>query len=254
MREVTPNIHPAAIPEWDAEDMLTGRLSGDTVFASEAEAEAMLKAINLGLPEAITQTELLGYAAHRATPLSLDIPADSAQYDFYLAEIPLSLLVPDEQRLVRLRLRLSLQAENSGGSPPVAYDLFPTDQVDDVAHSVGEVSLDVSKALTFLHGTSLAPLADAFGLKLETPLKWTSKHVRVRTTNRMSNPVEWYVKDEAIQNGFTGYLIVRVPRGQAITVRAEVSFELRKPGLLGRILKARYKSDVQSYPLQSDVS
>lgn len=244
MSDIMLRIRPAAVPEWEAEDMLAGRLGADTVSATGEQAEEMLKALDLKLPGAIDQTELRGYAAKRPTPLALDLPADNAQYDFYLAEVPLSLLVPEEQRLVRLRLKLSLQAGTAGDSPPVAYDLFPTDRVDDVPHSAGEVSLDVSKALTFLRAT---PLADALGFKLALPLKWTSHHVRVRTTNRMSNPVEWYVTDQAIQNGFTGYLIVRAPKGTAVTLEAEVAFELRKPGPLGRILKARYVSDSHRY-------
>ncbi len=254
MSDVMLQVRSAAVPEWDAEDLLAGRLGGNMVSATDEQAEAMLKEVRLGLPEAINQTELIGYASQHATPLALDIPADSAQYDFYLAEVPLSLLVPEEQRLVRLRLNLAMRARLGGETPPVAYDLFPTDQVEDVPHSIGEVSLDVSKALTFCLPTPLLPLADALGFKLAMPLKWTSRHVRVRTTNRMSNPVEWYVTDQAIQNGFTGYLIVRAPKGAAVTLQAEVAFELRKPGPLGRILKARFLSDSHHYTLHPVMS
>ena len=253
MSSVDVQLQPVRVPEWEAEDLLSGRLAADTVLADDEQAEAMLGRIRLSLPRDILQTELVGYAQQHRTALSLDIPADSARDNFYLIEVPINALIPEQQRLTRLRLRLdlrSLQTGDDDARPIVAYDLFPPDQSEEKVTSVGEINLDVSKALTFIYPVPLATaLADCLGLKLHVPLQWKSQYVRVRTTERLSNPVEWYVTDQAMANNFTACAIVRAPKSASVVVEATLACELRKPGPLGRLLKGRFCSDRHPYVL-----
>ena len=65
----------------------------------------------------------------------------------------------------------------------VAYDLYPRDDRVQASHDLGEFSLDVSKALSFV---APAPLADALGLKLKVPLRWNARRARVKTTKRIA--------------------------------------------------------------------
>jgi len=243
-RDIEVELFPAAIPEWEAEDIATGVLD-ETVLVEPDEARAMLAAIRLALPADIVATELVGYAAERKTPLEEALRPDTARFDFHLLELPLNILVPDPHHLVRLRLKLELK--DAGGVGPVScYDLFPTDSWEDRLFDVGNLSLDVSKALTFL---CPVPVADVLGLKLSVPLKWRSRFVSIRTTDRMSNPVEWYVTDRAIENGFAAYAIVRAPKRARVEVAAVLTCELRTRGLLGGLRKARYTSHPRTYRL-----
>jgi hypothetical protein len=249
-------LQPTTIPEWDAEDEMAGVLSGAALLkADELESKAMLDAMRLELPKVqyLEQVKLRRYAQQRRTPLKLTIEPDSAHYDFYLIELPLNILAP-KQRLCRLRVQLRLDAGMQSPEQPVAYDLFPNDQTDLKTIMTGAVNLDVSKALKYIltavgAGAPALP-ADAFGFKLALPFKWTSAYTRVQTSDRMSNPVEWYVTDQAIQNGFTGHVIIRAPKHAQVKVAATLACEVRKTGLLGRILKAQYISDAHIYPLK----
>ena len=257
METIRLELHPTSIPEWDAEDEIASVLDGTErlVKASDTECIEMLDSMRLELPrlEYLEQIKLLEYAQQRHPPLELTIPPDSEHYDFYLIGLPITILAP-QQRLCRLRMRLELRTSGQITEPPVAYDLFPNDQTDLKTIMTGEVKLDVSKALKYIlvaSGAGMAlPVAEAFGLKLTLPFKWTSAYARVQTSDRMSNPVEWYVTDDSIQNGFTGRVIIRTPKSSQVTVDASFTCEVRRAGLVGRILKAQYVSDSHSYKIK----
>jgi hypothetical protein len=255
--EVTPlELQITNIPEWDAEDEFTSEAAGEVLIrASDTKSEEMLNAIRLELPRVIEQVKLLQYARERQTHLNLTIPPDCKHCDFYLIELPLNILVPN-LRMVRLRLRLELKAIGQVPEPIVAYDLFPNDRVDVRTIMTGEASLDVSKALKYIlvatgAGAAAAPLTECFGLKLDLPFKWTSTYSTIQTSDRLSNPVEWYVTDSSIQNGFTGNVIIRAPKHAQVKVIATLSCEVRKAGLAGRILKAQYITVPRTYLLKN---
>jgi hypothetical protein len=241
------HLEPADIAEWEAEDIAAGVLA-PVALATENEARSLLEGIRLSLPSDIIHTELVGYAAERQTPLAEAIKADSLRFDFHLIELPLNVLVPHD-RLVRVRLRLDLGREDSDAEErlPVAYDLFPADTWDDKLFDLGTLSVDVTKAFNFV---CPVPIGDVLGLKLSVPLKWRSQYVRVRTSDRMSNPVEWYVTDQRIEHGFTAYVILRASKGSVVTLNAELACELRAKGPLGGLTKARYRSDKHTYRLR----
>lgn len=248
METTSLELHPTSIPEWDAEDEMTSVLARERlVKASDAESREMLERTRLDLPLAINWKELLQFAEHRQTPLALTIPPDSSRYSFYLIDLPLNIMVIN-QHLARLRLRLDLEAPGVNADQLAAYDLFPRDESDTKTILTGEISLDVSKSLEFL--TMKAPLTGGFGFKLALPFKWTTTHPRVQTSDRMSNPVEWYVTDESIENGFTSHVIIRAPRTATVTVDATLVCDVRRAGLLGRILKAHFETISRRYTLK----
>jgi len=255
--ETTPlQLRSTSIPEWEAEDEMAAVLAYETVEkASDTEAKEMLDAMRLELPRVIDQVKLLEYAQEHNMPLDQAIIPDSKHYDYYLIELPLNILVPN-QRLVRLRLLLELEASKQKTEDIVAYDIFPNDQTDVKEIITGEVNLDVSKALGFClaatgAGLASVPLTEAFGFKLAIPFKWTSQYARVQTTDRMSNPLEWYITDSSIQNGFTGYAIIRAPKKSRVRVNATIAGEVRRADLLGKVLKAQYMSDTCAYDLKN---
>lgn len=247
--QVVPDTHviefePAEVADWEAEDQLTGRLAALLDVADPDQAQAMLSEVRLEIPDVIDHTELTRFSAERGTPLAESLVSDVKDFDFNLVELPLTILVPEGTiQLVRLRLRLAIDA--GAGASAVAYDLFPRDDWSVVQHDVGNLSLDVAKALTFV----CPPLGEALGLKLNLPLRWKSTDVRIRTSDRLSNPVEWYVTDRSINQGFTAYLIARSPKGANVKLHATVLCQLRKPGLLGRLMKSSYRSAEESYDL-----
>lgn len=237
-------FEPAEVADWEAEDQLTGRLAALVDVADPAQAQAMLKEVRLEVPDVIDHTELTRLSAERGTPLAESLAPDVERFDYHLAEFPLTILVPEGTiQLVRLRVRLAIDA--GADASAVAYDLFPRDDWSVVSHDVGQLSVDVAKALTFV----CPPLGDALGLKLSVPVRWTSTSVRIRTSDRLSNPVEWYVTDRSINQGFTAYLIGRSPKGASVRLHATVLCQLRKPGLLGRLVKSSYRSAEQTYDL-----
>lgn len=231
-------LEPTSVPEWDAEDQVFGVLSNDQpVPVDEASARAILEQTNIELPRALDWTALLG--------------PDSASFDFYLIQVPLTLMLPDQQKLVRLRLELTLQAPGAKPEDVLAYDLFPTTRIDVKKIMSGEVSLDVSQALEFVllasgPGAVLAPGAKCLGLKLELPFQWNSSVVAIQSSARMSNPVRWSLTDSAIQNGFSAAAIIRVPKGTKFSVTANFLGEVRQFNVLG-FSKAQFSSLAHIY-------
>jgi hypothetical protein len=247
MEKLRLDLEPTSVPEWDAEDELAGVLADDMlVKADETQAREMLDKTLLELPAALDWVELITYAQQHKTPGGLEVPPDSGNYSFYSVQIPLTIILAGDHRLVRLRLQLELQAEQKKHEDIMAYDLFPTTQVDVNKLASGEASLDVSKALQFVLSLSgatapLAPLSECLGLKLSLPFQWTSTFVRLQSSGRMSNPVHWYVTDSAIQNGFAPNAILRAPKGATVTVSATLIGELRHAGPFGRFFKTQFQ-------------
>jgi hypothetical protein len=241
-------LKPETIKEWAAEDLMRGTLSKTLEDASAEQAESMLDEITLTFPGDILNTELVDYNAKLPNPLSLDVPADKDGFNYFLLVVPLNIVLTDKIRMVRLDLRLDMKPEKITKDPVVAYDLFPNDRVDVKEILSGKLSLDVAKALTFV---TIPIVGEILNLKLEMPFSWKSKTIQVQCSDRMSNPVRWYVKDESIQNGFTGYVVVRVPKNTDLNINATLAVELRKAGVLGGMQNATYRSTAKVYHIGS---
>lgn len=241
------NLAPEKIKEWENEDLMAGTLGPDVKDASAAQAQEMLKEISLNLPPDILKTELVDFNSKLQTPLSLDIPPNS-DFNYFLIDVPLNIVLT-EVRMVRLDLRLDMKPQAIVTEPVVAYDLFPNDKVDVKNILSGDFSLDIAKALTFV---TKIPFGDILNLKLEKPFSWTSQSITIQCSDRMSNPVRWYVRDESIQNGFTGYVIIRSPKKTSLDIDAILAVELRKAGLSGYIQKATYKSIASTYHIKAE--
>ncbi|GAB1689716.1 hypothetical protein [Krasilnikovia sp. M28-CT-15] len=236
----TVELRPVEIPEWDELDLEQAQLGPVPEEAGATEIETMLGEIAFRLPVALPQ-ESLESARSKETPLLVPLEA-SEGHDYFLLAVPLTIIVPERYALTRLRLKLRFHSD-AHDADVVAQDLAPTTQTVERAHDVGEVSLDVSKALSFV----LPPaVAECFGLRLAFPLRWKSEYALIQASGFMSNPVEWYVADEAMRNGFIGYVITRSAPGTAFDVAAEVAAEVRHV-VLGRIRRARFLSDKRNY-------
>jgi len=237
-------LETTAIPEWDGEDAISSTLSRELQVADPEESQELLNGLRLELPAAIDHQDLVGYSKAHGTPLDESIVADSKQFSFQLIQIPLTILIPDQtpepSRMVRLRLTVEMTSE---GGPVVAYDLYPPDTTSKTPHDLGVLTVDVAKALLFV-----SPIVgESLGLELTVPLKWSSERVTISTSDRLSNPVEWYIKDQSIQHGLSVYLISRCPRGEPLRLSVSVVCELRKPGLLGRLTKSSFRSGTETY-------
>jgi hypothetical protein len=243
------NLQPERVLEWEREDesaAMLGQISTDPVDLTNTRE--FLNGVRFDLPAGITTRDLVAFSAERGTPLGEALAPDLARYDYTLVEVPLNILLPENRVLSRLRLTLTLEAaspDNSGESV-VAYDLFPADEWHEVTHDHGSVGVDVSKLLNFV---CPVPVGDVLDLRLKFPIRWKTQILDVRTSDRMSNPVEWYVSDAMIANGFCGYVIVRSPKKAKVTARASLAAELRGKGPLG-VRWGRFSAkDDRSYPI-----
>jgi hypothetical protein len=240
-------LEPASVPEWEAEDEVSGVLADDSpVSVDDEAARAMLNEVSVNLPRRLDWTELMEYVKEKKTLGEFQIPADNEHYDYYMIEAPLTLIVPQGQQLVRLRLRLDLDAKDTKSDPVLAYDLFPSTQVDLKKILDGSVALDIGEGLQFALVAAGVPgpvanIAKCLGFKLNLPFQWTTKTATVQSSARMSNPVEWSITDEAIQGGFSASAIVRAPKGRAVDVFATLYGELRRK-YLGVFGKAQFKA------------
>jgi hypothetical protein len=107
---------------------------------------------------------------------------------------------------VRLRVAAGIETADGGGA--VTYDLFPRKQSTVVDQHLEDLTTDVAKALKFM-----APVVgDVLGLKPNIPIRWHTEGAQIRTSDRMSNPPEWYVTDAAINEGFTAAATVCLRR------------------------------------------
>ena len=243
-------LNIVSVPEWDAENELKGVLSGEILEkADEVEAKEMLENTRLDLTPDVDSFELKDYAKTLKRPLEIDVK-NNKSYSFYYVEIPLNIIITGKQRMVRLRLEIDLESDGNNPDQVVAYDLFPNNTIKIKEIMNGEFSIDIAKSLKFI--TAGSPLTDCLGFNLSIPFKWTSKYTTIKTSKRMSNPVEWHVTDESIQEGFTGYLIIRSPINSPVTIKAKLVVEFRKSGLLGKIKNSYIGSDERSYILKGD--
>ncbi len=215
--------------------------------ADAATAAQMISSCSFRLPADIATCELVGYAREQGTPLGAAVVADSSRFDFHLLVMPLNIVVPAPQRLVRLRLILNLSTVPAGKTV-VAWDVFPNDKIEQADVNVGEVNIDISRALGFVFPV---PISDVLGFKLRFPLAWKTLSVVIDSSGPMANPVEWYVNDAAITSGFIGYAILRAPRGERVSVTAELVGEVRRPGPVGWLLKTHFRAAPKTYELGS---
>jgi len=232
-------------PEWDAEDEISGVLSVDApVSADPEEAERIFKQSTIKLPDALDWTELVTYVRKRSFD-AVALPEHADEYEFFSVEVPITAILPDNQRLERLRLELEFRIDGARTDKAVAFDLFPTSQTDVHEIMSGEAKIDIGEGLRYLLlATPAAVLANAakcLKLDISIPFKWTSETATVQSSNRMTNPTIWYVRDEAIQQGFSPSVVIRVPKQSKLTVHASMSGDLRQRGLLGKMVKAQFK-------------
>jgi len=230
-----------AVPEWDLEDLRNATLGTELAEADPDQAREMLARLRLELPDSLEHRHISEPPSHAIAPFETEFVPDPERYDYHLVEVPVSILVPEGQRLVRLRVTADLNSD--GREPPVAWDLFPRDTYGDSEHNLGTLGVDVGKLLTFVP----VPAAGALDLTIKAPLKWKSHYTQIRTSDRMSNPADWYVTDRAVDNGFTGSLIVRVARNGTLDLEVGVVGEIRQAGLLGRFTRARFRAGSQLY-------
>jgi hypothetical protein len=246
-------LTPTSVPEWNAEDEVFDVLSSEAADTLDDTAvRTLLDETNIELPKALDWNELVSYAARRKTALEgVKLAPDGKRYDYYLIEVPLTLMVPAHLKLVRLRLELQLTGSDGTANDILAYDLFPNTQVDVKTLMSGNASIDVSKALQFVLLASgptaaLAPAAKCLGLTLNVPFQWTSTVATITSSARMSNPVRWSLTDEAIRNGFSASVIARVPKDEKLSVKALLLGELRQTNPLG-FSKTQFTSPQHTY-------
>lgn len=248
MEPIRAELEPTTVIEWDAEDEVSGVLAEDTpVAADDALARAMLNELTINLPKALEWTELVQYVRRKQPRGDFRIPPDIEHYDYYATEIPLTLIVPSGKQLVRLKLVVNLDAKNSKSDPAVAYDLFPSPQVDVRKIMSGDVKLDVAEGLQFALLAAGVPkpvagITKCLGLNLNLPFQWTSRTATIQCSGRMSNPAEWSVTDDAIETGFSASLIVRAPKDKAVTISASLYGELRE-----KILRVFSKTQFRTF-------
>jgi hypothetical protein len=231
-------------PDWDAEDEIAGVLSVDApVPADPEEAERIFKQSTIKLPDALDWTELVAYARKMVSG-AVALPNHVDEYDFFSVEVPITTILPGNQRLERLRLDLEFRVDGARTDKAVAFDLFPTSQTDIHEIMSGEAKIDIGEGLRYLllatPAAALANAAKCLKLDISIPFKWTSETATVQSSNRMANPTMWYVRDEAIQQGFSPSVVIRAPKEGNLTVHASLSGDLRQRGLLGKMVKAQF--------------
>ena len=204
----------------------------------------MFRQSTIKLPDALDWTELLSYARKNASGV-LALPEDADDYVFFSVEVPVTTILEDNQRLERLCLDLEFHVDGALTNEAVAFDLFPTSQTDVHVIMSGEAKIDIGEGLRYLLlATPAAVVANAakcLKLDVSIPFQWTSETATVQSTNRMTNPTMWYVRDEAIQKGFSPSVVIRAPKNGKLTIQASLSGDLRQRGLLGKMVKAQFK-------------
>jgi hypothetical protein len=233
--------------EWDAEDEISGVLSVNAPEpANPEEAERIFKQSTIKLPDALDWTELVAYARINAAAGTLVLPEHADEYNFIAVEVPITTILQDDQRLERLRLDLEFRIDGALTNQAVAFDLFPTSQIDIHEIMSGEAKIDIGEGFRYLllatPAAALANVGKCLKLDISIPFKWTSETATVQSSNRMTNPTMWYVRDEAIRQGFSPSVVIRAPKQGKLTVRATMSGDLRQRGLLGKMVRAQFKS------------
>jgi hypothetical protein len=233
-------------PEWDAEDEISGVLSVDSPEpADPQEAERFFTQSTIRLPDALDWTELVTYARKKAFD-AVALPEHAEECGFFSVEVPVTTILQDNQRLERLRLDLEFRIDGARTDQAVAFDLFPTSQTDVHEIMSGEAKIDIGEGFRYLllatPAAALANAAKCLKLDIGIPFKWTSETATVQSSNRMTNPTMWYVRDEAIRHGFSPSVVIRAPKQGKLTVHASLSGDLRQRGLLGKMVKAQFKS------------
>lgn len=224
---------PKKVREFTDDDRRYATLSSDIELADDEMARKMLNEITIELPNTIMETNLLDFNQSLTTPLKLDFKP-KANLNYYLIGVPINIMLPDHTEMMRFVLKLDMKSAGKGEDAPRAWDLCPRDQANTKEILSGSASIDVGKALKFIPVVG-TPLTDVLTLKLDVPFSWKTTTVMVQCSNVMSNPVKWYVKDQSIQRGFIGYVIIEAPKQTHIDIDANLAVEIKKTDLISRL-------------------
>lgn len=247
---VRMNLQPAPVLDWETEIAFASRLGEERAKADDVQARTFFDEVDISLPQDIQQRFLSQYAVSQPTPFSEALLSDITKFDYYLLEVPITIVVPEDRSLVCLGLSLDMQSSPQQDPPVLVlpYSLFPTTGFKEKDWDIGELSLDTAKALSALIPGSGA-FANALKFEIKFPLKWKTLHWTIQSSNQLRNPAKWVLKDEAIQNGFNAYTVVRAPIGVTVKVEANLQAVIKKGRLFAT---AETKQDRLVYTLSRD--
>jgi hypothetical protein len=231
------NLKVGTVPQmWKDYDDATGTLKMEILDADAAQGAEMLKALRLELPDEPTWTNL----QHSPSDKTLKLPPEDPDFDFYMAQVPLTLIVAQKYHLTKLALKLSLET-TAHGKDALAYDICPNNEVFSHTLVKGDLSLDLSKAFGFvLAAIGAGPLGPAVtscvGLNLQSPFEWKSETLTVQAGGKNTRDAQWLVIDKGIPDGtFSPYVVIRVPKGKHPAITAQLQCEVKHSGPLGWI-------------------
>jgi len=219
--------------EWQDLDAVTGTAKTKVLDPDDKEREKLLDAIRLELPDVPTWTDL-----QKPPPgITGTFSPEHDEHDFFVAQLPLSLIVTKKYHLTKLAVHLVLETEASAAEA-LCRDLCPSNQLLSKPVMEGGLDLDVSKTLGFVlaaTGVPAAPaIAEGLGFKLKIPFKWTSNTLTVQSGGRNSREVQWLVLDKGIPDGeFAPCVLIQTPKGVRPAIAAELHCELRFSGPRG---------------------
>lgn len=219
--------------EWLDLEAASSTLRTQIMDPDDEQRDRLLDALRLELPEEPTWTDM----QHSRSGTKWTLPPENREHDFYVAQLPLALIVSSKYYLTKLAVRLTLDtAADAEGA--LCRDLCPSNELLSKSVFEGGLDLDVTKALGFvLTATGVAGasgVADGLGLKLKMPFKWTSASLTVQGQGRNTHYVDWLVTDKGIPDGeFAPCVLIQTPRGQRPAITAEMHCELRFSGPRG---------------------
>jgi hypothetical protein len=229
------NLKVGTVPQqWRQYDDATATLKTEILDADAAQSSEMLEALRLELPDEPTWINL----QHCPPDKSWELPPEDSRFDFYMAQVPLTLIVAQKYHLTKLALRLALETVTRGGEA-LAHDICPNNELTSRVLMTGSLSLDLSKALGFvLAAIGAGPVGPALtacvGLSLQTPFEWKSETLKVQAGGKNTCEAQWLVVDKGIPDGtFSPYVVIRVPKGSRPAMTAQLQCEVKHSGPLG---------------------
>ncbi len=185
--------------------------------------------------------------------LAESIKKTLAYFNYYVVELGVNILTGQEYSIPEFLLSVGLRADSQESTAAVAHDLFPKDVIKRVEIVSGKISLNLSKALTFIPspwGKVASEIASEI-LPIEiNPIEfnWSYDKYEIDAAGRNNYRIYWKIYKTKNVQAFNPLLTVRAKKtAKRISARVTARYRI-KSGWFSSLVKATLPREVPIWP------
>jgi len=162
--------------------------------------------------------------------LSEDIKETMSDYNYFIVEMQLNVLLGREFKIPSLRLHLDLICDSKKRTAVNAFDVAPDDKFKKVTVIEGKINLNISKMLTFIPGPIGKVIAGLLPIEINPiPFKWTYDKYMIDTYGAGNWYTYWKIYETRTVQSFRPTIILKAEKNiKLISTLAKCEYKLKK--------------------------